>query len=656
MWPRGRKKSLGNSPPTQRETYLPVGAPPGLHLATVGRAPQRAADGARKRAGQEMSEGFFESSDSIRSAAPLKHARSVTFDEPLALERGGRLESTTVVYETYGRLSKSRDNAVLICHAISGDSHVARHDTDDAPGWWGLAGMVGPGCPIDTDRYFVICPNILGSCRGTTGPSSINPATGRRYGADFPTITIGDMVALQRRLIAHLGIKRLLAVIGGSMGGHQAICWATRHPEAVDGAIAIASSPRLTSQAIAFDVVARNAILHDANYRDGQYHDEGPKPDVGLAIARMIGHITYLSPEAMQEKFDVDRHQPREIPTEFEKTFSVGSYLGYQGSRFVERFDAGSYIALSMAMDLFDIGHSPAEVAKALAPSRCKWLVLSFTSDWLFPPSQSQDIVHALLSTGKRVSYCNVASACGHDAFFLPDDAPRYGELIRAFLDNLNGRPNGQQETGKAARHSPTSIFHAERLDYDLILDLIGEDASVLDLGCGEGELLSMLSRRKHGRLVGVELNEQAMIACVGRGLDVVHADLNDGLAAFDDRQFDRVVLSRTLQAVRDVEGVISEILRVGRQCVVSFPNFAYYKLRKMLAEEGKAPEAPGQLRFKWYDSPNIRFCSIADFQDFCAERGITIHRMIALDTEAGKEVNDEPNYYADLAIFVISR
>ncbi len=603
--------------------------------------------------------GFLDSSDSVRSAAPLKYVHSAMFDQPLELELGGRLDQTTVVYETYGTLNPGRDNAVLICHAISGDSHVARHNEQDDPGWWELAGVIGPGRPIDTDKLFVICPNLLGGCRGTTGPGSINPATGKSYGADFPTLTIGDMVAHQKQLIDHLGIRRLRAVIGGSMGGHLVLLWALRYPEQVAGTVAVATSARLTSQALAFDVVGRNAILHDPDFRDGRYQEEGTRPVAGLAIARMIGHITYLSPQAMQEKFDIDRLQPREVATlfekEFEKKFSVGSYLGYQGSKFVERFDANSYLTLSMAMDLFDLGQDRAEMIDVLGRSHCHWLILSFTSDWLFPPSQSQDLVTALLATGKSVSYCNVESACGHDAFFLPDDADRYGELIRAFLANLGDEPVGSvpiEPTGI----SPTSIFQPQRLDYDRIVELIPPHTTVLDLGCGDGQLLTMLHRRGHEHLVGVELDEQAVIACVWRGVDVIQADLNKGLAAFGDRQFDFVVLSQTLQAVRDVEGIVREMLRVGRRCIVSFPNFAYHKLRKILAEQGRAPESPGQLRYKWYDSPNIRFCSIADFQQFCAERSIGVHRMIALDTEAGQEVRDDPNYYADLAIFVISR
>ena len=264
-------------------------------------------------------------------------------------------------YETYGQLNPPGDNAILICHAISGDSHVAQHDAADDPGWWDI--LVGPGKPVDTNRFFVICPNLLGGCRGTTGPGSLNPATGKPYGADFPTITIGDMVEVQRRLLDHLGIGQLVAVIGGSVGGHQTFTWATRHPDRLRGAVVLASSPRLTSQALAFDVVGRNAIRRDPFFHGGQYYDQPHGPAVGLALARMIGHITYLSPEAMSQKFEADRLHPREEAIEFEKTFSVGSYLGHQGTKFVERFDANSYLTLSLAMDLFDLGGTPEQLA-----------------------------------------------------------------------------------------------------------------------------------------------------------------------------------------------------------------------------------------------------------------------------------------------------
>jgi homoserine O-acetyltransferase len=466
------------------------------------------------------------------------------------------------------------------------------------------------------------------------------------------------MVEMHCRLLAHLGITKLLAVTGGSMGGHQALTLATRHPELVTGVIALATSPRLTSQALAFDVVARNAIMRDPHYHHGQYYDRAEKPEVGLALARMIGHITYLSREAMSQKFEADRLQPRDVAIEFEKKFSVGSYLGYQGQKFVERFDANSYVALTMAMDLFDLGPTPAELRAAFAKSRSRWLVVCFTSDWLFPPFQSRDIVDALLANNLPVSYSNIESACGHDAFLLPDDLDRYGALIRAFLANLTGHPVEEIETHApdGLDHAPTSIFHKRRVDYDRIVELIPPNASVLDLGCGRGGLLARVKRQDHHRLLGVELDERAVVACVQRNVNVIQADLNHGLRAFADRQFDCVLLSQTLQAVYDVEGVLNEMLRVGQTSIISFPNMAYHKLRRMLAEEGRAPKAPGMLRHEWYNSPNIRFLSITDFEEFCGARNIRIHRRLALDTENDTEVTVDPNRNADLAIFVISR
>jgi homoserine O-acetyltransferase len=570
----------------------------------------------------------------------------------LDLELGGGLPDVTVAYESYGQLNAARDNAILICHAISGDSHVARHDEQDDPGWWDI--LIGPGKPVDTDRFFVICPNLLGGCRGTTGPGSLNPVTGKPYGRDFPTITIGDMVEVQRRLLLHLGIQEVLAVVGGSIGGQQALAWATRHPQMVRGVVGLATSPRLTSQAIAFDVVGRNAILRDPHYHGGQYYHLSHGPGVGLAIARMIAHITYLSREAMREKFEATRLQPRDVAIEFEKTFSVGSYLGYQGTKFVERFDANSYMTLSLAMDLFDLGATPQQLAQALAPASCRWLIVSFSSDWLFLPEQSRELVGALIANHAPVSYCNVQSTCGHDAFLLPNDLEVYGQMTRAFLDNLAAA----RDTGHTAREEapgPTSIFHQRRLDYDRIVELVPPDASVLDLGCGSGALLERLQQTNHRRLVGVELDEQNILAALRRGLNVIQADLNEGLRTFSDLQFDCVVLSQTLQAVQDVEGVIADMLRVGRTGIVSFPNLAHRALRQRLAEEGRAPRPYDGLEHKWYNTPDIRFLSIQDFEDFCAEKGIRILRRIALDTHAGREVFNEPNQDADLAIFLLS-
>lgn len=625
-----------------------------------------------------MNSTAFESSDEVRSARPLRFLQSLELPGPLELEKGGKLLRVIVGYETYGELNPAKDNVVLVCHAISGDSHVAKHEESDDPGWWDL--LVGPGKAIDTNRFFVICPNLLGGCRGTTGPCSENPQTGKPYGRDFPTVTIGDMVEVQRRLLEQLGISQLLAVVGGSLGGHQALAWATRHPASVRAVVALATSARLTSQAIAFDVVGRNAILHDPHFNNGQYYGQKQGPDIGLALARMIGHITYLSPESMQEKFEADRLHPRDVAIEFEKKFSVGSYLGYQGARFVERFDANSYVTLSLAMDFFDLGGTREQLAATFSSSRARWLVVSFSSDWLFPPEQSRDLVNALVANKAPVSYCNVQSACGHDAFLLPNELQIYGEMVRAFLTNLSSAASAgadlkagpPAETGAPMAtaaappasddrlqdepHGPTSIFHQHRLDYDRIVELIPPGANVLDLGCGSGGLLARLRLNQPRRLVGVELDERKILTCISRGLDVIQADLNKGLGAFAAQEFDCVILSQTLQAVFDVEGVLMEMLRVGRNCIVSIPNFGYRPLRHMLGEEGRAPKSGGVLRYEWYNTPNIRFFTIADFEDFCRAKQLHVHRRIALDTEKHTEVFEDPNLNADMAIFVVGR
>ena len=599
----------------------------------------------------------FFSSDSVRQAGTPRHAQVATFPRPLSLELGGALPRLAIAYETYGALNPARDNTVLICHAISGDSHVARHDERDHPGWWDIA--VGPGKPIDTDRYHVICSNVLGGCSGTTGPNSIDPASGRRFGADFPAITVGDMVAAQRRLLDHLNIDRLHAVIGGSMGGQQAAEWALRYPDRVSGCVAIATSARLTSQALAFDIVGRNAILSDPHYNGGQYYDQPARPEAGLSVARMLGHITYLSIESMRDKFDATRYQPRDIPTAFEKHFSVGSYLAYHGRKFVERFDANSYIVLSRAMDYFDLGETAEQIQSALSVARCRWLVLSFTSDWLFPPFQSRQIVDALIANRQPVSFCNIESSCGHDAFLLPDNIEVYGRMMRSFLAHLGdrapfaivGRGNAPEST-----HQDTRIFHAHRVDHERLIELIPPGASVLDLGCGNGDLLERLRARGNSPVMGVEWDEQMLAACINRGFDVVHIDLNLGLTSFVRQQFDYVVLSQTLQSIVDTEGVMNEMLRIGKRGVVSIPNFAYRPLRQMLYREGRAPKTTGLYHHEWYETPNRRFPTIADLEAFCHARDITIRRKVCLDTEAGRVIDDDPNLNADTAIFVISR
>lgn len=589
---------------------------------------------------------LFQSSDSVRSARMSRFAQKMTFSDTFKLERGGELPEIEVIYETYGTLNERKDNAILVCHALSGDSHVASHEEQDDPGWWEIA--VGPGKKIDTNKFFVICPNALGGCRGTTGPNSIDPRTGQVYGVDFPVITIGDIVEVHRLLIDALGIERLSAVVGGSLGGLMTLEWATRFPDRVCGAVAIATSARLTSQALAFDIVARNAIMNDPQFCQGRYHENHTVPSVGLAIARMLGHITYLSIESMRQKFDADRHTARMIDTSFETKFAVGSYLAYQGDKFVERFDANSYLTLSMAMDLFDLGDTSEKLTTSLRRSMCRWLMISYTSDWLFPPFQSREMVEALLGAEKRVSYCNVKSDCGHDAFLLPNELEIYGEMIRHFLDNLRGN---------TVEHAPgESETFRQRFDYERIFPLIPQGAKVLDLGCGRGGFLARLKQRGDYKVLGVEIDEKYVLSSISRGLDVVQGDLNEGLGAFTDKQFDFVLLSKTLQTVVDVEFVLDEMLRIGTRAIVSFPNLGFHEHRRRLAEEGLAPLTDPVPERSWHNSHDVRFLTLSDFEDFCREKGFRIHQRIALDTLAGCEVREDPNRNADVMIVVLSK
>ncbi len=550
-------------------------------------------------------------------------------------------------------LSPEGDNAVLICHALSGDSHVARHDDDDDPGWWEL--LVGPGRPIDPARYFVVCANVLGGCRGTTGPGSTMPGTQVRYGADFPVVTVRDMVEVQRRLLDHLGIDRLLAAIGGSLGGLQVLSWATTHPERVRSAVVLAAAPRLSSQGIAFDVVGRNAIRHDPRFAGGQYYD-GDMPEAGLAIARMLAHVTYLSDESMRARFDATRLQPRQIDTGFESDFSVGSYLAHQGDKFVERFDANSYITLSTAMDLFDLGETDEALRKVLARSTCRFLFLSFSTDWLYPPAASRRLADALVSEGRCVSHCEIESTAGHDSFLLGEGMAEGGRMVGSFVSSVAGVAPPIRVPEPAKVDEPTSIFYADRLDYEVILRLVPEGSSILDLGCGNGELLSILRDRGHERLLGVERDAKEVAQAISLGLDVLHADLDRGLAAIPDRGFDVALLSQTLQSIVDVAFVLDEVVRVARRAIVSFPNFAHAPMREMFMREGRLPKEEGPYAHEWFDTPNRRFPSILDFEELCATRGIRIDHAVYIDARAGREVEAEPNLNADLAVVALSR
>ncbi|MBX5496551.1 MAG: homoserine O-acetyltransferase [Bryobacteraceae bacterium] len=349
--------------------------------------------------------------------------------ESLSLDSGATLSPVDVAYETYGELNRNKTNAVLILHAFSGDAHAAGIGHDGKPGWWD--NMIGPGKAFDTDRYFVICSNVLGGCRGTTGPSSINPATGCPYAMTFPVITIGDIVRLQKMLIDSLGIERLLCVCGGSMGGMQALQWAVSYPDAVASAIPIATTARHSAQQIAFNEVGRQAIMADPDWNGGNYYGRKP-PGRGLAVARMVGHITYMSDDSMREKFGRRLRHREQYGFDFEVDFEVESYLRYRGSQFVDRFDANSYLYITKAMDYFDLVNGHGSLAAALEKTKARFLVISFTSDWLYPSYQSLEIVNALRSRNRDVAYCELASNYGHDAFLV--DVAEQAEVIRGFL------------------------------------------------------------------------------------------------------------------------------------------------------------------------------------------------------------------------------
>lgn len=350
-------------------------------------------------------------------------------DEPIILESGRELKNVEVAYETYGTLNEERDNAILLLHALTGDAHAAGyHEGDKKPGWWN--DMVGSGKAFDTDKYFVICSNMLGGCKGTTGPSSINPDTGKEYGLTFPVFTIEDVVKVQKKLIDHLGIKKIV-VAGGSMGGMQALEWVLDYPEFVSHVIFIASTPRLSAQGIAFNAVGRNAILSDPNFNNGEYYNT-ERPEKGLAIARMVGHITYLSEESMHNKF-ARRFQDKDSPNfDFGIDFEVESYLAHQGQTFVDRFDANSYLYITKAVDYFDIAQKYGSLENAFKDTKSKFLIISFSSDWLFPSFQSKELVNALMRNKKDVSYCEIQSPCGHDAFLLEYETQT--KIIKSFL------------------------------------------------------------------------------------------------------------------------------------------------------------------------------------------------------------------------------
>ncbi len=415
-------------------------------------------------------------------------------EDDLQLESGTRLKDVTIAYETYGSLNKEKSNAILVCHALSGDAHAAGwHKGDTKPGWWDI--IIGPGKALDTDKYYVICPNIIGGCKGSTGPSSVNPETGKPYGLSFPVITIGDIVRSQKRILDHLGIQQLLAVIGGSMGGFQVLEWCISYPEMVRLAIPVATSAYSSSQQIAFNEVGRRAIIADPNWNKGDYY-EGKPPDQGLALARMIGHITYLSDRSMHEKFGRRLQDKEKYAFDFSSDFQVESYLHHQGYIFTRRFDANSYLYITKAIDYFDLAKD-GSLVEGFKGVRAKSLVISVSSDWLYPPYQSQEIVEALAMNGVDVSYCEIKSNYGHDAFLL--EAGQLNYILGSFLSHTRVQD--------IMMHDPPSIKEGASIE-DAARLMMDEGATHLPVISKDNRLVGIVTAWDISKAVALKLNK----------------------------------------------------------------------------------------------------------------------------------------------------
>ena len=634
--------------------------------------------------------------------------QSMFFEAPLALKSGASIRAYQLSYETYGQLNADKSNAVLVCHALNASHHVAGvyAGQEKSEGWWDT--MIGPGKPLDTARFFVIGVNNLGSCFGSTGPMHVNPQTGRIYGADFPVVTVEDWVNAQARLLGALGIDTLAAVMGGSLGGMQALSWTLQYPSRVRHALVIASAPNLTAENIAFNEVARRAITTDPDFNGGHFYAQGDRPETkpkrGLRIARMIGHITYLSDDVMNEKFgrmlaptlpnsvsslppvtarfdDAAVAEPDGGPPQNQSSavtsakaplpadaqalkystqeieFQIESYLRYQGDKFAEYFDANTYLLITRALDYFDPARDHGgDLSRALATATAKFLLVSFTTDWRFSPKRSRELVKALMDNHREVSYAEIDAPHGHDAFLLDD--PRYMAVTRSYFESIDaenraGETQHRPQIGAAATVTGRPIAVAiDAGPNDAIAALVPHGARVLDLGCGDGAVLAHLQLTRACTGYGIEFDDANVLACVKRGVNVIQLNLEEGLAMFADASFDVVLQIDTLQNLRNAETMLQETARVGRTGIVAFPNFGHWPNR-LAVLLGRMPVTK-RLPYQWFDTPNIRVGTFADFEALAARNRLKVSDSFGL--QDGRSVRTLPNLMAGTAVFKFSR
>ena len=536
------------------------------------------------------------------------------------LEEGGSLPRVDVAWESCGLVKPENDNVVFICHALTGDAHVAGRyaNESESSGWW--ESIVGPGKAIDTNRYRVICANVLGGCKGTTGPSSVNPATGRPWGSAFPRFTIGDTVEVYRSLLRELGVTHLAGLVGGSFGGIQVCEWLAAHPNEVDKAVMIASGAALNSQALAFDIVGRYAITLDPHWHGGDYYDRPfeDRPNVGLAQARQVAHITYLSLDLLNRRFGRKQQEDwlakgaewlEAHAAKFGTTFAIESYLRYQAKKFIARFDANSYLQITHAMDRYDASVKYGSLDEVCRRITAKLLLVSISGDWLFSEEQSHNIAAAMLRQGKDVSYSHLDIKVGHDGFLT--HTKELGKLMGAFFASV-----------------PTEVSAEKRQKLAPIVEMIPEGGQVLDIGCGSGSLLTLL-REKKVRGTGIEIDFGKIVDGVRGGLNVLYEDADEGLGLLPDAAYDVAVLSETLQTVKRPREILVKILDKAKEAVVTIPNFASIGIRLHLLLTGRMPVG-SELPFEWYDTPNTHFFTFHDFRALCAKEGIEIKTIRA--------------------------